>query len=170
MGRGRPELIRTTARVEFGTAGHATGQLRYLTRVDGSLVSGRYPFVMDAAETFEVASVEFLDAGPHPAARAAAGRPAAGDVRLLLALDLLLLPGRRGAARLASMAPSSTGSWRPLDPAVWETVVTPCDCCGQVVAKRLWVVEIDGRGARFCWPECEELYRDYVVPRRERTV
>jgi hypothetical protein len=42
-----------------------TGQLRYLTRVDGQLVSGRYPFVMDAAETFEVESVEFLGAGPE---------------------------------------------------------------------------------------------------------
>jgi hypothetical protein len=55
--------IRTTARVDIGTPGHVTGQLRYLTRVDGQLVSGRYPFVMDAAETFEVESVEFLGGG-----------------------------------------------------------------------------------------------------------
>ncbi len=52
--------IRTTARVEIGTPAHATGQLRYVTRVGGSLVSGRYPFVMDAAETFGVSAVEFL--------------------------------------------------------------------------------------------------------------
>jgi hypothetical protein len=57
--------IRTTARVELGTPGHVTGQLRYLTQVDGELVSGRYPFVMDAAETFEVESVEFLGGGPE---------------------------------------------------------------------------------------------------------
>jgi hypothetical protein len=57
--------IRTTTRVELGTPGHVTGQLRYLTRVDGELVSGRYPFVMDAAETFEVESVEFLGGGPE---------------------------------------------------------------------------------------------------------
>jgi hypothetical protein len=57
--------IRTTARVELGTPAHATGQLRYLTRVDGQIVSGRYPFVMDAAETFEVESVEFLGGGPR---------------------------------------------------------------------------------------------------------
>ena len=56
--------IRTTARVELGDPARATGQLRYLTRVDGHLVSGRYPFVMDAAETFEVRSVEFLGGGP----------------------------------------------------------------------------------------------------------
>jgi hypothetical protein len=48
----------------MGTPAHATGQLRYLTRVDGQLVSGRYPFVMDAAETFEVESVDFLDGCP----------------------------------------------------------------------------------------------------------
>jgi hypothetical protein len=52
--------IRTTARVDVGTPVHATGQLRYITRLEGELVSGRYPFVMDAAETFDVESVEFL--------------------------------------------------------------------------------------------------------------
>jgi hypothetical protein len=57
--------IRTTARVELGTPGRGTGQLRYLTRVDGQLVSGRYPFVMDTAETFEVESVEFPGGGPE---------------------------------------------------------------------------------------------------------
>jgi len=57
--------IRTTTRVELNAPGHVTGQLRYLTRVDGELVSGRYPFVMDAAETFEVESVEFLGGGPE---------------------------------------------------------------------------------------------------------
>jgi len=63
------------------------------------------------------------------------------------------------------MAPSATGSWQTLAPQVWETVVTPCDCCGQVVAKRLWVVSIDGAERRFCGPDCEALYRDYVVAR-----
>lgn len=58
------EAIRTAARVDLGTAARSTGQLRYLTRVDGELVSGRYPFVMDAAETFAVEAVEFLGAGP----------------------------------------------------------------------------------------------------------
>ncbi len=54
-------IIRTTARVEVGTPRRTTGQLRYITRVDGELVSGRYPFVGDFAETFEATSVEFLD-------------------------------------------------------------------------------------------------------------
>jgi hypothetical protein len=42
-------------------------------------------------------------------------------------------------------------------------VVTPCECCGQVVAKRLWRVELDDRVYRFCGPRCEELYRTYVL-------
>ena len=54
------DAIRTTARVEIGTTARGNGQLRYLTRVEGQIVSGRYPFVVDTAETFEVQSVEFL--------------------------------------------------------------------------------------------------------------
>jgi hypothetical protein len=59
---GRP-VIRSTARVDVGTPARSTGQLRYVTRVNGDLVSGRYPFVADLAERFEAESVEFLDAG-----------------------------------------------------------------------------------------------------------
>ena len=62
---GDTPIIRTTARVEVGTPQRTTGQLRYITRVDGELVSGRYPFVGDFAETFEATSVEFLDPA-HP--------------------------------------------------------------------------------------------------------
>ena len=58
------DAIRTTAGVEIESAAHVTGQLRYLTRLGGVLVSGRYPFVMDAAETFAVQSVEFLAGCP----------------------------------------------------------------------------------------------------------
>jgi hypothetical protein len=58
-------VIQTTASVEIGTASRATGQLRYLTRVAGELVSGRYPYVADLAESFQVTAVEFLDPG-HP--------------------------------------------------------------------------------------------------------
>ena len=59
------DAIRTTARVDVASTARGTGQLRYLTRVDGALVSGRYPFVMDAAAAFAVEAVEFLDAGPE---------------------------------------------------------------------------------------------------------
>ena len=48
-----------------GTPQRATGQLRYITRVDGQFVSGRYAFVADLAESFEVHSIEFLEP-THP--------------------------------------------------------------------------------------------------------
>jgi hypothetical protein len=54
-------VIRTTCTVNLGAGQHASGQLRYITRVDGQLVSGRYPFVMKAAERFHVDKLEFLD-------------------------------------------------------------------------------------------------------------
>ena len=63
-------------------------------------------------------------------------------------------------------ASAVSGAWVELSPQVWETVVTPCDCCGQVVAKKLWVVEVGGEERRFCGPGCEALYRDYVLGRR----
>ena len=62
---GGKRVIRTTARVDVGAPVRATGQLRYVTRVGGELVSGRYPFVADLAESFEVTAVELLDAA-HP--------------------------------------------------------------------------------------------------------
>ena len=58
---GKP-IIRTTCTVKFGQGAHANGQLRYITRVQGTLASGRYPFVMKAAEEFRVDKLEFLDA------------------------------------------------------------------------------------------------------------
>jgi hypothetical protein len=63
---GRP-LIRTTSRVGAGPTQRATGQLRYLTSVGGTLTSGRYPFVGDLADGFEPVTVEFLD-DAHPVA------------------------------------------------------------------------------------------------------
>lgn len=57
-------------------------------------------------------------------------------------------------------------AWVELQPQVWETVVTPCECCGQVVAKRLWVVDVEGEEHRFCGEACEALYREYVLPKR----
>ena len=58
-------IIRTVCDVVVGDPARGTGQLRYITRVDGEMVSGRYPFVADFAAEFEVVSLEFLDSG-HP--------------------------------------------------------------------------------------------------------
>ena len=54
-------LIRTTARIDASEPARTTGQLRYITAVDGDYVSGRYPFVADLAGGFTVTSLEFLD-------------------------------------------------------------------------------------------------------------
>lgn len=57
------------------------------------------------------------------------------------------------------------GEWRELVTQVWETNVTPCHCCGQVVPRRVWVAEVDGLERRFCGPDCEDLYRRYALAR-----
>lgn len=58
-------VIRTTARV--GRTGDVVnrGQLRYLTQLDGNLLSGNYPFVAEPVDPFEVESLEFLEPD-HP--------------------------------------------------------------------------------------------------------
>lgn len=58
-------IIRTTANVGDEIAGIARGQLRYITEVDGTLMSGLYPFVLEAVQPWEVTSLEFLEAS-HP--------------------------------------------------------------------------------------------------------
>lgn len=58
-------VIRTTANVTIGATQRAAGQLRYITRRDNEFISGRYAYVADIAERFEVTSFEFLDQN-HP--------------------------------------------------------------------------------------------------------
>lgn len=58
------------------------------------------------------------------------------------------------------------GHWEPISTQVWDTVITPCDCCGQVVPRRLWVAEVEGEELQFCSERCEDLYRTHVLPQR----
>jgi ribosome-binding protein aMBF1 (putative translation factor) len=58
------------------------------------------------------------------------------------------------------------GRWEPISSQIWDTVTTPCDCCGQVVASRQWIVEVEGSERRFCGERCENLFITYVLPRR----
>jgi hypothetical protein len=58
-------IIRTTAQIGLDKLERATGQLRYITRVKGEFMSGRYPFVANLAGEFKVESFEFLDSN-HP--------------------------------------------------------------------------------------------------------
>lgn len=41
--------------------------------------------------------------------------------------------------------------------------MTYCVCCGMVIPKRYWETEIKGELQIFCQPDCENLYRDYVL-------
>lgn len=65
---GGAPVIRTTARVRTGIPRRVAGQLRYITRRGEEFISGRYPYVADIAEEFEVLSLEFLDPD-HPTYR-----------------------------------------------------------------------------------------------------
>ena len=53
-------IIRSRARVGSGIAETARGHLRYITAVDGRLMSGNYAFVGEIADGFELLSLEFL--------------------------------------------------------------------------------------------------------------
>jgi len=58
-------IIRTTATVGDGIAAIGRGQLRYITDVGGTLISGLYPFHAPLAEGWSVTSFEFLEPD-HP--------------------------------------------------------------------------------------------------------
>ena len=58
-------VIRTTARVGDEIAVTGRGQLRYITDVDGRLISGLYPFNAGLVQPWEVLSFEFPEPG-HP--------------------------------------------------------------------------------------------------------
>ena len=50
----------------------------------------------------------------------------------------------------------------------WYRVeVEYCEVTGQLLPRRYWEFEDDGRLIKARDPHCEELYRSYVVPRRE---
>lgn len=58
------------------------------------------------------------------------------------------------------------GRWEPVTHEIWDTVVTPCEATGQVVAGRQWIAEVEGVERRFCNPQAEELFRSYILPIR----
>ncbi len=58
-------LIRTTASVSDDVAAIGKGQLSYLTKVNGQLIKGLYPFVASMADGWQVTNMEFLDPS-HP--------------------------------------------------------------------------------------------------------
>ena len=57
----------------------------------------------------------------------------------------------------------SAGSWVENDARWFELRMVYCELCGRVIAKRGWQVVVDGGPRLFCNPECEHLYRSYVL-------
>ena len=50
----------------------------------------------------------------------------------------------------------------------WNRIsVRYCDVTGQLLPRRYWLFEHDGRRLHVRDPHCEELYRTYVLARRQ---
>jgi hypothetical protein len=59
----------------------------------------------------------------------------------------------------------SEGRWHT-PAADWrETRHTPCALCGRPLTGRRWQVLTGPTAGTFCDPDCEEIYRDYWLPR-----
>ncbi len=91
-------------------------------------------------------------------ATSATGSASARDV-----YEGFVSPG--GRARALRLARAEAGRLGGADAEVWETVVTPCDCCGQVVAKRSGGWRSRASSGVSAAAACEELYREYVLPK-----
>lgn len=40
-----------------------------------------------------------------------------------------------------------------------------CELCGRLLPGRFWSAEVEGRAVRLCDSDCEEVYREYWLPR-----
>lgn len=50
----------------------------------------------------------------------------------------------------------------------WRDVsVRYCDATGQLLPRKYWTFEHDGKRIDVRDPSCEELYRNYIVPRQK---
>ena len=56
-------------------------------------------------------------------------------------------------------------SWIELERRWHDTGVTNCDLCGRLIPRRVWVVDVAGRQVRFCSQGCEQIYREYWLPK-----
>jgi hypothetical protein len=57
-------------------------------------------------------------------------------------------------------------AWVERSEAWYRVDVAYCDVTGQLLPRRYWEFEHEGRTLRARDPHCEELYRSYVLPRR----
>jgi hypothetical protein len=64
------------------------------------------------------------------------------------------------------MTSSRKGMWRQRSTAIYDTEIITCTLCGKMIPMRYWVVEqADGSEKTFCDPDCEQLYREYWLPK-----
>ena len=56
-------------------------------------------------------------------------------------------------------------SWIELERRWHDTGVTNCGLCGRLVPRRLWIADVAGQQVGFCSLECEQVYRDYWLPK-----
>lgn len=67
--------------------------------------------------------------------------------------------------RLPAARPEAEGHWEQLGSDWWETSVTNCQLCGQVIPRDVWV---SAAGVQFCSRECDDRYYDYWLPRHSQ--
>jgi hypothetical protein len=58
--------------------------------------------------------------------------------------------------------------WIENDAPWYEQRLVHCGGCGRLIAKQLLVSDVAGERTMFCGDDCEQIYRDYVIPERGR--
>ncbi len=61
---------------------------------------------------------------------------------------------------------TTTSRWIESDAAWYEQRLVHCDCCGRLIAKHFLIAQIKGAERTFCSVDCEQLFRDYLLPVR----
>jgi hypothetical protein len=59
-------------------------------------------------------------------------------------------------------------TWVQRDEPWHRTEVAYCEVTGQLLPRRYWEFEVDGRVVRARDPHCEELYHRYIATKRSR--
>ena len=71
-------------------------------------------------------------------------------------------PARKRTPAKSQARPPAGGTWERLTGDWWQTDVTNCELCGQVIPRDMWR---SGDGHGFCSQDCDERYRTYWLPR-----
>jgi hypothetical protein len=58
------------------------------------------------------------------------------------------------------------GQWKAKEISYLKANRDACALCGHPIAIRYWGADVDGEPKMFCSPEHEQLYYDYLLPRR----